>query len=77
MVAKDIVLLREIWGSIPGPVKTNSVRLRFDTAATFLHSCVARHFASAKIDPLHHYTHPPNVVSIMKVLFLSFLNDLR
>ena len=34
--------MREVWGSIPGPVKSAQCRQRLATAATLLRSCVAQ-----------------------------------
>ena len=41
-VAKRTLSVREVWGSIPGPVKSTQCRQRFATVATFLRSCVAQ-----------------------------------
>ena len=41
-VAKRTLSVREVRGSIPGPVKSTQCRQRLATAATFLRSCVAR-----------------------------------
>ena len=41
-VAKRTLLVREVWGSIPGPVKSAQCRQRLATVATFLRSCVAQ-----------------------------------
>ena len=41
-VAKRTLSVREVWGSIPGPVKSAQCRQRLATAATFLRSCVAQ-----------------------------------
>ena len=41
-VAKRTLTVREVWGSIPGPVKSTQCRQRLATAATFLRSCVAQ-----------------------------------
>ena len=42
LVAKRTLSVREVWGSIPGPVKSAQCRQRLSTAATFLRSCVAQ-----------------------------------
>ena len=41
-VAKRMLSVREVWGSIPGPVKSTQCRQRLATVATFLRSCVAQ-----------------------------------
>ena len=41
-VVKRTLSVREVWGSIPGPVKSAQCRQRLATAATFLRSCVAQ-----------------------------------
>ena len=41
-VAKRTLSVREVWGSIPGPVKSAQCRQRLATVATFLRSCVAQ-----------------------------------
>ena len=41
-VAKRTLSVREVWGSIPGPVKSAQRRQRLATVATFLQSCVAQ-----------------------------------
>ena len=41
-VAQRTLSVREVWGSIPGPVKSAQRRQRLATAATFLRSCVAQ-----------------------------------
>ena len=41
-VAKRTLSVREVWGSIPRPVKSAQSRQRLATAATFLRSCVAQ-----------------------------------
>ena len=41
-VAKRTLSVREVWGSIPGPVKSTQCRQRLATVATFLRSCVAQ-----------------------------------
>ena len=41
-VAKRTLSVREVWGSIPGPVKSAQCRQRLATGATFLRSCVAQ-----------------------------------
>ena len=41
-VAKHTLSVREVWGSIPGPVKSSQCRQRFATVATILRSCVAQ-----------------------------------
>ena len=41
-VAKRTLKVREVWGSIPGPVKSTQCRQRLATVATFLRSCVAQ-----------------------------------
>ena len=41
-VAKRTLSVREVWGSIPGPVKSAQCRQRLATAATFLRSCVVQ-----------------------------------
>ena len=40
-VAKRTLSVREVWGSIPWPVKSAQCRQRLATAATFLRSCAA------------------------------------
>ena len=41
-VAKRTLPVREVWGSIPGPVKSAQCRQRLATVAAFLRSCVAQ-----------------------------------
>ena len=41
-VAKRTLSVREVWGSIPGPVKSTQCRQRLATVATFLRSCGAQ-----------------------------------
>ena len=41
-VAKRTLTVREVWASIPGPVKSMQCRQRLATVATFLRSCVAQ-----------------------------------
>ena len=41
-VAKRTLSVREVLGSIPGPVKSAQCRQRLATAATLLRSCVAQ-----------------------------------
>ena len=41
-VAKRTLSVREVWGSIPGPVKSAQCRQRLATVATFLRSRVAQ-----------------------------------
>ena len=41
-VAKRTLSVREVLGSIPGPVKSAQCRQRLATVATFLRSCVAQ-----------------------------------
>ena len=41
-VAKRSLSVREVWGSIPGPVKSTQCRQRLATVATFLRSCAAQ-----------------------------------
>ena len=41
-VAKRTLSAREVWGSIPGPVKSAQCRQRLATVAMFLRSCVAQ-----------------------------------
>ena len=41
-VAKRTLSVREVWGSIPGPVKSTQCRQRLATVATILRSCVAQ-----------------------------------
>ena len=41
-VAKRTLLVQEVWGSIPGPVKSTQCRQRLATVETFLRSCVAQ-----------------------------------
>ena len=41
-VAKRRLSVREVWGSIPGPVKSAQCRQRLATVVTFLRSCVAQ-----------------------------------
>ena len=41
-VAKRTLSVREVWGSIPGPVKSAQCRQRLATVATLLRSCVAQ-----------------------------------
>ena len=41
-VTKRSLSVREVWGSIPGPVKSAQCRQRLVTVATFLRSCVAQ-----------------------------------
>ena len=50
-VVKHTLSVREVWGSIPGPVKSE----RLATAATFLHSCVSQ--ALSRGDGPHHSLH--------------------
>ena len=40
-VAKRPLSVREVWGSISGPVKSTQCRQRLATVAMFLRSCVA------------------------------------
>ena len=40
-VAKRTLSVREVWGSILGPVKSAQSRQRLATVATFLRSCVS------------------------------------
>ena len=42
VVAKRTLSVREVWGSIPGPVKSTQCRQRLATVATFIRSCVAQ-----------------------------------
>ena len=51
-VAKRTLSVREVWGSIPGPVKSAQCRQRLATVATFLRSCVAQ--ALSRGDGPHH-----------------------
>ena len=41
-VAKRTLPVREVWGSIPGPVKSSQCRQRLATVAAFFQSCVAQ-----------------------------------
>ena len=41
-VAKRTLSVREVWGSIPGPVKSAQCRQRLATVATLLRNCVAQ-----------------------------------
>ena len=41
-LAKRTLSVREVWGSIPGPVKSTQCRQRLATVATFLPSSVAQ-----------------------------------
>ena len=41
-VAKRTLSVREVWGSIPGPVKSTQCRQRLAIVATLLRSCVAQ-----------------------------------
>ena len=41
-VVKRTLSVREVWGSIPRPVKSTQCRQRLATVATFLRSCVAQ-----------------------------------
>ena len=41
-VAKRSLSVREVWGSISGPVKSTQCRQGLATVATFLRSCVAQ-----------------------------------
>ena len=47
-VAKRTLLVQEVRGSIPGPVKSTQCRQRLATVATFLRSCVAQ--ALSRVD---------------------------
>ena len=42
LVAKRMLSVPEVWGSIPGPVKLAQCRQRLATAAMFLRSCGAQ-----------------------------------
>ena len=55
-VAKRTLSVREVWGSIPGPVKSAQCRQRLATAATFLRSCVAQ--ALSRGDGPRYSLHP-------------------
>ena len=46
------LIVHEIWGSIPGPIKLDTVSPRARTATTFLRSCVA-HALSREDEPRH------------------------
>ena len=41
-VAKRTLSVREVWASIPGPVKSTQCRQRLATVATIIRSCVAQ-----------------------------------
>ena len=41
-IAKRTLSVREVWGSITGPVKSTQRRQRLATVVTFLRSCVAQ-----------------------------------
>ena len=51
-VAKRTQSVREVWDSIPGPVKSAQCRQRLVSAATFLRSCVAQELSRG--DGPHH-----------------------
>ena len=65
-VAKRTLSVREVWGSIPGPVKSAQHRQRLAIAATFLRSCVAQAL-SRRDGPVTRYTLRRNTASIMKI----------
>ena len=65
-VAKRTLSVREVWGSIPGPVKSTQCRQRLATVATFLRSCLARALSRGD-GPATRYTLRRNTASIMKV----------
>ena len=54
-VAKRTLSAREVWGSIPGPVKSSQCRQRLATVATILRSCVAH--ALSRGDGPHNSLH--------------------
>ena len=54
-VAKCTLSVREVWGSIPGPVKSTQCRQRLATVAMFLRSSVAQ--ALSRRDGPHHSFH--------------------
>ena len=65
-VAKRTLSVREVWGSIPGPVKSAQCRQRLATVATFLRSCVAQ--ALSRGDGPRNSLHARrNAASIMKI----------
>ena len=54
-VAKRTLSVREVWGSIPGPVKSTQCRQQLATVATFLRSFVAQ--ALSRGDGPHNSSH--------------------
>ena len=52
-VAKRTLSVREVWGSIPGPVKSAQCRQRLATAAMFVRSCVAQALSRGGDGPRH------------------------
>ena len=54
-VVKCTLLVREVWGSIPRPIKSTQCRQRLATVATFLRSCVAQALSSG--DEPHNSLH--------------------
>ena len=63
--------MREVWGSIPGPVKSTQCRQRLATAATFLRSCVAQALSRGDMPrhSLHASAYERLNVSILQILF--------
>ena len=41
-VAKRTLSVRDVWGSIPGLIKSSQCRQELSTVATFVRSCVAQ-----------------------------------
>ena len=74
-VAKRTLSVREVWGSIPGPVKSAQCRQRLATVATIVRSCVARRYA-AEMGPATRYTLRRNTASIMKIWFEVYEHSL-
>ena len=54
-VAKRTLSVRDVWPSIPGPIKSALCRQRLATVATFVRSCVAQ--ALSRGDGLRHSLH--------------------
>ena len=65
-VAKRTLSMREVWGSIPGPVKSSQCRQRLATVATFLRSCTAQALSRGDGSTTR-YTLRRNTVSMMKI----------
>ena len=51
-VAKPILSVREVWGSIPGPIRSSQSRQRLAIVAKFVRSCVAQTL-SRGVGPRH------------------------